>query len=305
VEGPGQALAADLVVDAGGRGSRLPAWLEDLGYGRPAEETVKVEMGYATRVYRREPWHLDGALMVNVAAQPGLLRACGMLAQEGDRWIVTLAGYGSHQPPTDEAGWLEFAASLPTPEVHETLRHATPLSDIVAYKFPSNLRRRYDRMARFPKGLLVLGDALCSYTPIYGQGMSVAAGEAEMLGKVLAAGPESLARRFFAAVQPLVDMAWSISAEGDQQLTLPQSALPRAARAKAWYVNHLQRATHRDAVVARAFLMAASFMAPPSVLTQPRMLLRVLRTNLLPPRDAAAGLPHSSPVPSPVAARAE
>lgn len=93
------------MVDASGRGSRTPAWLEALGYTPPEVELVEVKMGYATRFYHRQPDHLDGDLMVNIAPTPQNERACGMLAQEGDRWIVTLAGYFGDYPPMNRVFW--------------------------------------------------------------------------------------------------------------------------------------------------------------------------------------------------------
>ena len=75
-----------------------------------------------------------------------------MLAQEGERWIVTLAGYFGDYPPTDEQGFLEFARSLPVPDVYEVIRTATPLSDPIPFRFPANQRRHYEKLTRFPDG---------------------------------------------------------------------------------------------------------------------------------------------------------
>jgi hypothetical protein len=273
-------LAANLVVDASGRGSRLDDWLKEFGYPAPEVELVEVGMGYATRFYRREAHHLDGDLMVNVAPTFDNRRACGMLAQEGDRWIVTLAGYFGEHPPLDEAGFLAFAKSLPTPDVYEVIRTATPLSDAVAYKFPSNQRRRYERLTRFPDGLLAIGDAVCSFTPIYGQGMSVAAMEAMELRASLSAGNDALGLRFFRRIAKVVDAPWSITVGNDRRLTEPQRKESIGTRFLNWYMARLQIAARHDAEVAWAFLKVGSLLElPPSVL-HPKIAWRVLRDML-------------------------
>jgi 2-polyprenyl-6-methoxyphenol hydroxylase-like FAD-dependent oxidoreductase len=273
-----ETLAADLVIDASGRGSRTPAWLENFGYDRPEVELVEVNMGYATRFYHREPEHLDGDLMINVAPTLDNKRACGLLAQEGDRWIVTLAGYFGDYPPTDEEGYMEYARRLPVPAVYELIRSATPLTDPVAFKFPSNQRRRYEQMARFPAGLLLLGDALCSFTPIYGQGMTVAAMEVEALRDCLAVGVENLAQRFFKRASQVVDVPWSITVGNDKQLAGTAVAPP--ARFINWYIGKVQQVARHDPEVSLAFMKVANLLTAPPSLLHPRLALRVLRGRL-------------------------
>lgn len=273
-------LSAALVVDASGRGSRTPAWLESLGYARPEVELVEVKMGYASRFYHRQPDHLNGDLIANVAPTPNKRRACGMLAQEGDRWIVTLAGYFGDYPPTDEPGFLEFAKSLPVPDVYEVIRTATPLSDPVPFKFPANQRRHYEKLSRFPEGFLVIGDAICSFTPIYGQGMTVAALEALALQVCLEAGLEQLAQRFFKQASKIVDMAWSIATGNDLSISEAKATLPAPKRFINWYMGKLQIAARYDPVVALAFMRVANLMAPPPSVLHPLITLRVLGGNL-------------------------
>jgi hypothetical protein len=241
---------------------------------------IEVKMGYATRFYRRQPEHLQGDLFVNVAPTLDNRRAAGMLAQEGERWIVTLAGYCGDYPPTTEPGFLEFARSLPTPDVYEVIRTATPLSDPVPFKFPANLRRHYERLAHFPAGLLVFGDAICSFTPIYGQGMTVAALEALALQACLKAGVSQLAPRFFKQASQVVDIPWSITAGNDLRLTQPDRNYTPMMRFINWYLDKLQIAARHDPAVAFAFQRVANLMATPSSLLQPHLALRVLWRNL-------------------------
>jgi 2-polyprenyl-6-methoxyphenol hydroxylase-like FAD-dependent oxidoreductase len=286
-----ETLVADLIIDASGRGSRTPAWLESFGYDRPEVELVEVNMGYATRFYQREPEHLDGDLMINVAPTLDNKRACGLLAQEGDRWIVTLAGYFGDYPPTDEEGYMEYARCLPVPAVYELICGARPLSEPVAFKFPSNQWRHYERLDRFPVGLLVVGDALCSFTPIYGQGMTVAAMEVEALRDCLAVGLDNLAQRFFKRTSQVVAVPWSITVGNDKQLA--GTAAPPPARFINWYLGKLQQVARHDPEVSLAFMKVANLLAAPPSLLHPRLALRVLRGRLRrPPEPQPAKRPE-------------
>lgn len=282
-ESSSAAISAALVVDAGGRGSRTPSWLEALGYPQPRVEIVEVDMGYASRIYARRPEHLNGRLGINIAPTPDNRRAAGMLAQEGNRWLVTLAGYFGDYPPLDDGGFQAFARKLPTRDVAEVIRCADPLSEPVAFKFPANQRRHYEALSRYPQGLLVIGDALCSFTPIYGQGMSVAAMEAAALQDCLAEGQNDLARRFFHRASKAIDNAWRITVGNDRRL----SGITPAAHQRwlSWYMGRLQTVARRDPELALAFHAAANLFAPAQSLLHPKNALRVFL-------DGVRHLPH-------------
>jgi hypothetical protein len=79
-----------------------------------------------------------------------VVRSAVAFAQEDDLWMVTLAGYLGEQPPTDPAGFLRFAASLPTPEVGELLSAAEPVGEPATAHFPASRRRMFERMRTFP-----------------------------------------------------------------------------------------------------------------------------------------------------------
>jgi 2-polyprenyl-6-methoxyphenol hydroxylase-like FAD-dependent oxidoreductase len=273
-DGP-ETISANLVVDATGRGSHGPAWLDALGYARPREEGVQVHIGYMTRLYRRRPEHLFGKQAVVMAAcRPGW-RFGVILAQENDRWIVTLGGYLGDRPPTDEGGYIEFARSLPKPEIFEVIKDAEPLTPLTPYQFTANLRRHYEELRRFPEGLLVFGDALCSFNPVYGQGMTVACTEALALRECLAAGAHGIAGRFFHAASKLIDIPWQMAVGSDLQH--PAVAGKRTAQLRFinWYLAKLFQAAQHDAVLAASFLEVANLIKPPSSLMAPRIALRV------------------------------
>jgi 2-polyprenyl-6-methoxyphenol hydroxylase-like FAD-dependent oxidoreductase len=275
--GPEETLPAHLVVDATGRGSKAPAWLAELGYDAPEEEKVQVGLGYATRLYRRSPEHLGGALTLMITPTPASLRAAIVLAQEGERWMMTLVGYDRSRPPSDDAGFVEFTRGYATQDLYDLVRTAEPLGDPVTASFPANQRRRYERLARFPEGFLVIGDAICSFNPMYGQGMSVAAAEAEALEECCEEGLEGLALRFFRRSTEVVDIAWALAADNDRRLLHPEADRSARTRFLRWYMGRLHVAARRDPAVAMAFLSVAGLLAPPSSVLRPRMALRVLR----------------------------
>lgn len=291
-DGGEEALLADLVVDATGRGSRAPAWLAELGYGKPEEERVRIDLGYATRHYRRTPDQLPGIRGLAIAGSLPDGRNGVVIAQEDDRWIVTFGGYNGDFPPLDPQGFLDFSRRLPTPEIYNLIKDAEPLTEPIPYRFPANQRRRYERLSRFPEGYLVFGDAICSFNPVYGQGMTVAANEAIVLQECLARGGTNLAQRFFKGVTPVVDGAWSVAVGNDLQLPHVEGKRTRMDRFINWYIGKLHIAARNDSALSVAFLKVVNMMAPATSLLLPGMAMRVLRGNL------AQG---KQPVPQPIA----
>jgi 2-polyprenyl-6-methoxyphenol hydroxylase-like FAD-dependent oxidoreductase len=277
-----QLLGAELVVDATGRGSRTPVWLEALGYARPETEQVRVGLGYATRTYRLPPDALDGDLAVLQAATPQHPRTGALQRLEGDRWMLTLAGILGDHPPTDPGGFLAFARSLRFPDIYETIRDAEPLDDPVPFRFPASVRHRYERLDRFPDGLLVLGDAVASFNPIYGQGMSVAALEALALRRHLERGPEPQPHRWFRDLARLVDVPWDMAAGGDLAFPGVPGRRTLKGRLASAYLTRLHAAAAHDAHLASAFIRVAGLVAPPQTLLRPQVAVRVLRASLHP-----------------------
>jgi 2-polyprenyl-6-methoxyphenol hydroxylase-like FAD-dependent oxidoreductase len=285
-----EVLDADLVVDATGRGSRTPVWLEALGYGRPARDEVRIGLGYATRNYRLPPGALGGDLAVLHGLTPQHPRGGALQVLDAGRLMVSLGGVLGDHPPTDPDGFLAFARSLRFPDIHETISDAEPLDDPVAFRFPASVRHRYERLARFPDGLLVLGDAVSSFNPIYGQGITVAALEALALRRHLEPGIQPQPRRFFTDLARMVDVPWDIAAGGDLVFPGVPGRRPLKVRLVSAYLARLHAAAAHDATLASAFVRVIGMVAPPQSLLGPGVAVRVLRGNL----HAATGAAVSS-----------
>ncbi len=270
-------LKADLVVDASGRGSRSPQWLEQLGYEKPEEEQVRIGMGYVSRYYRRNPEHKNLTL-INIASQP-CTRLGVLAAQEHDRWIVSIAGYLGDHAPTDPDAFLEFSKTLPVPDIYNIIKNSEPLSAPVPATFPANIRRHYERLSRFPDGFLVLGDAICSFNPVYGQGMTVAALEANALHDILAHGNHKLAKRFFKKARKLIDNPWSITVGGDLRIDGVEGKRSLVSTLLGRYLNYLHQAAQHDPVVAMAFMKVVGLRSVSKSLLHPKIVWRVFRTN--------------------------
>ena len=278
-----QAATASLVVDSTGRGSRSGAWLEALGYARPPESAVRMAMGYSTRFFRRRPGDVTDAAAVMVAPTAPHDKRIGVLFPvEGDRWICTLGGWHGDFAPTDDAGYLEFARSLAKPDVYDVIKDAEPVSEVVVHRIPTNLRRHYDRMRRVPAGYLVLGDAVCSFNPIFGQGMTSAAMQALVLRSLLdrcevERDLAEVSRPYFRGAARAVDTAWQVATGEDFRYPETEGKRPAALPFINAYVKQVQRACSRDPEVLRAFLQVMNLVkAPPSVMA-PRVAWRVAR----------------------------
>jgi 2-polyprenyl-6-methoxyphenol hydroxylase-like FAD-dependent oxidoreductase len=300
--GAGGVLPADLVVDASGRNSRAPRWLEELGYAPPPEVVVNSFLGYASRTYARpRDLPLDWKALFFQARPPQIARAGAIFPIEGDRWIVTLAGAGRDYPPTDDDGFLAFARSLRSPILASALEHAEPLSSIAGYQRTENQRRRYERMARRPERFLVLGDAVCAFNPIYGQGITVAALDALLLADCLRRqrrrpGGEwtGLAEQFQRRLARSNATPWLMATGEDLRYPTTEGARPGPpTRLFHRYLDRLVAASTDNRWVSRVFLRVLHLLAPPTALFRPSVLIPSLRTR---PDQGLRAAPTATPL---------
>jgi 2-polyprenyl-6-methoxyphenol hydroxylase-like FAD-dependent oxidoreductase len=278
-------VRADLVVDASGRGSQTPRLLSQLGHAPPPLSEVRVNFGYASRIYERPPGVRDWQAMHVVDRAPRT-RGGLIFPIEGNRWLVTLLGWHGDHPPATDAGFLEFARSLPAPDFHAALCSAQPLTDPVCHGFPSSWRRHYERLDRFPSGLLVMGDALCSFNPVYGQGMTVSALEAELLDACLAelawrgeSGVGALTRAFRMRAPGVLEEPWQLASGED--LRFPQTAGRRPVRLRLLhrYTAKLHERAGASPLISQRFNAVVNMMTPRSGLFRWDVIREILRVS--------------------------
>jgi 2-polyprenyl-6-methoxyphenol hydroxylase-like FAD-dependent oxidoreductase len=269
-------LAADLVVDATGHGSRTRVLLEQLGYDRPAEDEVMVHLAYACQPVRLEP----GALAENFIAifpVPGRPTMFATIGYENDTAMFAVGTVAGQEPPGTADEMLTFAADFAPASALAAFADAEPLGEVAHYRVPSNRWRRYDKMRRLPAGLLVFGDAVCSFNPIYGQGMTVAAVEALVLRDCLRRGDRDLPRRFFRSSAKKIRIAWQSAAGSDLALPEVQGHAPLSMRLSNVYLDQVMSAAESDPIVMLQFLRVIGMIDSPARLLLPSFVFRVLR----------------------------
>ncbi|WP_395839634.1 FAD-dependent oxidoreductase [Archangium violaceum] len=309
VKGPQgeQTLEGELVVDASGRGSRAPHWLEQLGYGRPEEEQVGIDLGYTSRFYERPAGFDDFKIMVVNGRAPESRRSGFISNVEGGRWIVSLNGYFGDHAPTDDEGFLEFARKLPAPHLYEYIRNAKPLTQPVTHKIPSSRWLHFETMARFPEGFVLLGDAVCALNPVFGQGMTVISMGAKILGESIARARTSpgglhqgLSRSFHQELGKLIGAAWFLTTTMDLAHPEARGKRPAGLKALLWTIQNMIDLTSVDAKSCHQFYEVLHMRKGAEGLLQPGFaasLLGYSLKSLLIPRERRANLTTLPPTP--------
>jgi 2-polyprenyl-6-methoxyphenol hydroxylase-like FAD-dependent oxidoreductase len=270
-------LDADLVLDASGRTSHAQEWLEKLGYARPEETIINAFLGYASRVYSPPPDFNPGWKILLVRETPPFGTRGGVIYPiEGGRWMVNVAGAGEQRPPVDEEGFLEFIRSLSQPEFYDAVRQATPLSQIYGYQRTENRFCHFERMPDWPAGFLAMGDAVCAFNPVYGQGMSMATIEALALAEWLKGPAPELA--FQKALAKAAAPAWLMATGEDSRIPGTEGARQHWTDRLVYpYLQVVEALSMADPVVYKDYVQALHLMAPPSILFRPATFLKVIR----------------------------
>ena len=284
------------MVDACGRGSRTSEWLTALGYPSPPVERIPIDLGYTTRRFYLPADLLDGDVGVLHSPTPGHPRGAALARLEDDIWMLTLVGVRGDHPPTGIDGFAAFAASVDCNEIHTAVRDGEPIDNPIFFRFPASVRRRYERV-RLPRNLIVLGDSLCSFNPVYGQGMTVAALEAHALRDGLSRHLDT-SKPVMASLARIVDVPWKLSKAADRPfLSAARTSRHRGTVLDRYVERELLAATH-DPAAGRAFLRVSGLLDPPRALLRPDLFRRTLRPlpGLAPAQHTAEPPPDADPL---------
>jgi len=296
------AISADLVIDASGRFSRAPQWLEEIGYDPPTDNVVNGGVHYASRIYQIpagfDPGWRGAYVQIAPPAHP---RGGVLLPIEGGRWHLTIFGIAPDCPPTDERGFREFVRSLRDPVIYDAIRDAVPLTAISGYRSTENRNRRYDQLPRQPHNFLVLGDAACAFNPVYAQGMTTAVLGAEALERslhelrVLEPGGslDGLSGHFQRRLLQVTATPWAMATLQDRKI--PGAASGAPSLKDLLVSRYMDRAVARSTESARvrlALLETMNMVKPPSTLFHPRLAREVLRSPRSGIRPSAGAESH-------------
>ncbi|CAL8461958.1 g1489 [Coccomyxa elongata] len=304
----GQEFRAELIVDAAGRRSPLPGWLAAGGYQPPKEVEVDPHVTYVSRLYKQTPQVAQDESWDAIYIRPHAPNTRGGLVQKIENGLLVCCvwGYSGDHPPRDEQGFQDFAASVEKPDVHEIIKDAEPVTSPVAYAGMTNLRRLYEDI-KMPAGLAVVGDSLAGFNPVYGQGITVAAMEAEALHKLLKERAEvagsgrisaeqlaSLAPTYQAMAKNIVEFPFSVATGEDFNFQGTTGERPKKGPVKqlmSSYMKALLELAAIDMSVYKPLQRVMNLLDTPDSLVRPGLIAKVLRMRIL------AALPLSGHAP--------
>ncbi|WP_327005071.1 FAD-dependent oxidoreductase [Dactylosporangium sp. NBC_01737] len=282
--GDGEAveLQADLVVDAMGRSSKLNDWLEERGWPRAPMQRMPIKLNYASALFQRDPAVSDTwiAISQTTPAKDRVARIGGVSSVEGDRWIVLVAGYDDDRPSREVDDFAERCRRYFPQMFGDIAERGTMIGNVITYHQADSRRRDFDQIERLPTGIVAAGDAVASFNPVYGQGMTSATLHASCLSEWLRTGPDLAtepARGYFERVRIVVDAAWQVSTFADLGLPHITSGQPRGYKVIKWVSEVILKASMTDDVTSQRLNRVTTMLDHPNALASPGLLLRALR----------------------------
>lgn len=282
-------LLADFVIDASGAAALHSHWLRDSKYGIPAKTDIKVNLFYASMVYKNfshasTDWH-----SLLLYPNPPEVDRGGMISPlEGYRMLVTLIGYGTKQVPKDIDSFKKYARTLDQPEFYEVIKDELPLSeDVQVYRFPALRRYHFEKLQDIPTGLLVIGDAFCRIDPVFAQGMSLAAMEAKALRELSMKGlnKKQLTKRYYKNVSRIIAIPWLIALTEDFRFRTTSGRKPAGLPLFQWFVKKVTLACSQNERVYAQFIKVLHLKSHPVSLARPVLLARIFLNFKMPPRQ--------------------
>lgn len=275
----GEVVTADLVVDASGRGSRLPTWLQQWGFGKPREDSVKIGVTYASQRVRI-PAGLMAEKMVLVSAPHDRPLGMGMLFHEDGIWTVTAFGVAKAEPPHDFAGICDLADKVLPPHISVALRAGDPVGEMNFHRYPTSRWRRYDKMDRLPAGIFPFGDAVASLNPTFGQGVTMTALQAANLREALAHDSHDFITRLNRRTARTTLPVWLMNSVADFEAHGAQGHRPKWYGPMFGLFDQFLGAAETDPVLAEWFLRRTSLLDSVWMTPPPRIIGRAVRTNM-------------------------
>lgn len=290
-EPPMDALA-DLVIDCSGRQSNLISWLDELGFKKPKDTSIKIKLAYATRVYKekKDP----GFVALGVYPRIPDPKMGYIFRVENGLWYATLAGYMGDHPPTTNEGWEDFARQLPRPEFYNAIQQAEPLTDVSLFRYDGCRRYHFEKEHHQPEGLIGLGDCICSFDPVFGQGMSVAAKEVAALDQLLkkTRSLDGFYKAYYKKVAGVIELPWLLVSSEDFRFPGAEGHRFFGLEVLQWYVAHVFKLCETHPKVYRSFLEVMHLLKGPENLFKPHVLFPVLKRALMREGTAISAAKH-------------
>ncbi|MGB3533816.1 MAG: FAD-dependent monooxygenase [Microcoleaceae cyanobacterium] len=293
-----ETLQTQLVVDATGRNSNVPKWLTQLGYEAPEETVINAFLGYGSRWYQQpDDLKVDwkALLIENLAPNQG--RGGILYPVEGNRWIVTLSGVGRDYPPTDEAGFLEFAQSLRHRMIYDVIKNAQPLSPIHPYRRTENRLYHYEKLTQLPQGLVMLGDAVCAFNPVYGQGMTTAALGALTLDECLQSQKQQtkLTQTFQKKLFKVIQNPWLMATGEDIRWPATEGGKTDwMTQLNQGYFSQMMLIMKDNPELCQTFVEVVNMLKPPTAFFHPKYMVQVLASLLNNQSNMTESMPDST-----------
>ncbi len=272
-------IRGDLVIDTTGHNSLT---LQQLKSENIPFDEVPIKVSYASRIYR-QPTSLPPWKVLMIAQGAPSKRAGVIFPLEGGRWIATLGAYAGEAPPKTHDEFMAVARALPVPDLYRAISEAEPMSDVTTYRFPRDIRHRYDKLKNPLGGLVVLGDALCRLNPLYGQGMAAVAVESDLLRELVQkwsktgeAFSPAFSRKYFKQAIKRTSPAWQGATLEDLRFFKDEVDLPLSTRIQQWYTRRMHLAAIDSPEVSKTFYRVANLLDPPTDLFKPSIAARVL-----------------------------